>query len=131
MSARSRLGVAFAAATVALASVLVPSASARTAPVAVAPAPPRAASLLAPASSPRAASGVPGTVVLDGGRLRRTRVRLDHGDRRLARPLRELTARADNWLDQGPWTVVDKPKPAPGGDVHDYLSQAPYWWPSR
>jgi hypothetical protein len=42
-----------------------------------------------------------------------------------------LTARADNWLDQGPWTVVDKPKPAPGGDVHDYLSQAPYWWPSR
>jgi hypothetical protein len=42
-----------------------------------------------------------------------------------------LTARADNWLTQGPWTVVDKPKPAPGGDVHDYLSQAPYWWPSQ
>ncbi|MET7442904.1 alginate lyase family protein, partial [Streptomyces sp. NPDC005568] len=21
--------------------------------------------------------------------------------------------------------------PAPGGDVHDYLSQAPYWWPSQ
>lgn len=42
-----------------------------------------------------------------------------------------MTARADNWLPQGPWTVVDKPKPAPGGDVHDYLSQAPYWWPSQ
>jgi hypothetical protein len=41
-----------------------------------------------------------------------------------------LTTRADNWLHQGPWTVVDKPKPAPGGDVHDYLSQAPYWWPT-
>lgn len=26
---------------------------------------------------------------------------------------------------------MDKPKPAPGGDPHDYLSQAPYWWPSK
>ncbi|MDQ1033766.1 hypothetical protein QFZ75_000182 [Streptomyces sp. V3I8] len=34
-------------------------------------------------------------------------------------------------LDRGPWTVVDKPGPAPGGDVRDYPSQAPYWWPSR
>lgn len=45
--------------------------------------------------------------------------------------MRALTVRADKWLDQGPWTVVDKPRPAPGGDVHDYLSQAPYWWPSQ
>ncbi|MGW3743030.1 hypothetical protein ACWD62_21065, partial [Streptomyces sp. NPDC005146] len=22
-------------------------------------------------------------------------------------------------------------KPAPSGDPHDYLSQAPYWWPSQ
>ncbi|MGW7078523.1 hypothetical protein [Streptomyces sp. NPDC054866] len=28
---------------------------------------------------------------------------------------------ADAWLGQGPWTVVDKPRLAPGGDVHDYL----------
>jgi hypothetical protein len=81
--------------------------------------------------SARTAPAIPRTTVLDGGRLRRTRLRLDHGDHRLALSLRVLTARADNWLDQGPWTVVDKPKPAPGGDVHDYLSQAPYWWPSR
>ncbi|MFL4902926.1 alginate lyase family protein [Streptomyces sp. MMS24-I2-30] len=78
----------------------------------------------------QAAPTAPDTAVLDGARLQRTKVRLDHGDRQLRLVLKDLTARADTWLDQGPWTVVDKPRPAPGGDVHDYLSQAPYWWPS-
>ncbi|MEV6196825.1 alginate lyase family protein [Streptomyces sp. NPDC051920] len=130
MSARSRLALTIAAATVTLVSLVTPSASARTASPSVS-ALARAASARVPAVSGRTASGPPETVVLDGARLRRTRARLEKGDRGLARALRELTARADNWLDQGPWTVVDKPKPAPGGDVHDYLSQAPYWWPSQ
>ncbi|MCX4992316.1 MULTISPECIES: alginate lyase family protein [unclassified Streptomyces] len=117
MSARSRLGAV--AAAVALVVVFVPAASARP------------ASVVEPAASAHAVPRIPRTVVLDGGRLQRTRIRLDHGDPRLARPLRDLTTRADNWLDQGPWTVVDKPRPAPGGDPHDYLSQAPYWWPSQ
>ncbi|MFH9012040.1 alginate lyase family protein [Streptomyces sp. NPDC017943] len=73
---------------------------------------------------------VPHTTVLDGTRLERTRTRVQHGDPRLRQAVRALRARADKWLDQGPWTVVDKPRPAPGGDVHDYLSQAPYWWPT-
>ncbi|MFE9998575.1 alginate lyase family protein [Streptomyces avermitilis] len=106
MSARPRLAVLLAAAAT-LAAVVVPSASAHTAPKA------------------------PRTAVLDGTRLQQTRLRLDRGDPRLRRTLEDLTARADSWLNQGPWTVVDKPKPAPGGDVHDYLSQAPYWWPSQ
>lgn len=117
MSARSRLGLV-AAAAVAFASVVVPSASA-------APSPP------AHAVPARAVPAVPRTAVLDGHRLQETRILLDHGDRQLGRSLRDLTAHADTWLDQGPWTVVDKPKPAPGGDPHDYLSQAPYWWPSQ
>lgn len=103
MSGRSRAAVLLAA-VVTLGAVLVPSAQA----------------------APRA----PDTAVLDGARLQQTKLRLDRGDPQLHRALRNLTTRADNWLDQGPWTVVDKPKPAPGGDVHDYLSQAPYWWPS-
>ncbi|NNN30982.1 alginate lyase family protein [Streptomyces sp. S3(2020)] len=85
-------------------------------------------------SAPVAAHGtprVPHTAVLDGARMQQTKLRLDRGDRQLRRTLLALTARADRWLDQGPWTVVDKPRPAPGGDVHDYLSQAPYWWPGR
>ncbi|GAA2514404.1 alginate lyase family protein [Streptomyces levis] len=77
----------------------------------------------------RHAARVPDTVVLDGARLQRTKLRLEHGDPVLRRAVRALRARADRWLDQGPWTVVDKPRPAPSGDVHDYLSQAPYWWP--
>src|SRR5690349_11261401 len=110
MSARSRLAALLAAVTAftAFTALGVPAASAH-------PAPPK----------------VPRTAVLDGARLQQTRIRLDRGDPQLRRALGELTTRADAWLPQGPWTVVDKPKPAPGGDVHDYLSQAPYWWPSQ
>ncbi|MGW1750888.1 alginate lyase family protein [Streptomyces sp. NPDC002092] len=104
MSGRSRAAVLLAAA-VTFAAVLVPSV--------------------------HAAPRVPDTAVLDGVRLQRTKLRLDQGDAQLKLALRGLTARADNWLTQGPWTVVDKPRPAPGGDLHDYLSQAPYWWPTR
>ena len=107
MSARPRLGVLLVAVAV-LTAVFVPSASA----------------------SAHTAPAVPKTAVLDGARLQQTKLRLDRGDPQLRRALRNLTTRADNWLHQGPWTVVDKPKPAPGGDVHDYLSQAPYWWPT-
>ncbi|MFI9542740.1 alginate lyase family protein [Streptomyces sp. NPDC052016] len=84
-----------------------------------------------PAPGASAAHGIPRTAVLDGARLHQTKIRLAHGDAHLRRAARALTARADAWLGQGPWTVVDKPRPAPGGDVHDYLSQAPYWWPSQ
>ncbi|WP_405607722.1 alginate lyase family protein [Streptomyces sp. NBC_00076] len=108
MSARPRLGVLLAA-LAAFTAAAVPAASAKVAhPV------------------PKA----PHTAVLDGTRLQQTKIRLDRGDPQLRRTAKALTARADKWLNQGPWTVVDKPRPAPGGDVHDYLSQAPYWWPS-
>ncbi|MFB8182318.1 alginate lyase family protein [Streptomyces sp. NPDC055966] len=102
MSGRSRAAVLLAA-VVAFGAVLVPAA--------------------------HAAPKAPRAVVLDGARLQQTRARLGH-DPQLRRALKELTTRADTWLDQGPWTVVDKPRPAPGGDVHEYLSQAPYWWPT-
>ncbi|WP_329525865.1 alginate lyase family protein [Streptomyces sp. NBC_01462] len=110
MGRRPRAGVVLAA-VVALAAAVVPT----------------TASAHAGRSTPKA----PATAVLDGARLQRTKIRLDHGDAGLRHAVANLTARADGWLDQGPWTVVDKPKPAPGGDVHDYLSQAPYWWPSQ
>ncbi|MFD9006874.1 alginate lyase family protein [Streptomyces sp. NPDC059582] len=109
MTTRSRLGV-LVTVLAALTAGVVPVAAARPAhPV------------------PR----VPHTAVLDGTRLQQAKIRLDHGDPRLRRAAEALTDRADQWLGQGPWTVVDKPRPAPGGDVHDYLSQAPYWWPSQ
>ncbi|MFG3320640.1 alginate lyase family protein [Streptomyces sp. NPDC048171] len=82
-------------------------------------------------SEVHAVARAPRTAVLPGERMRYTKIRLALGDRELRAAVRQLTRRADRWLDQGPWTVVDKPRPAPGGDVHDYLSQAPYWWPSQ
>lgn len=42
-----------------------------------------------------------------------------------------LTAQADKWLTQGPWSVTYKKDPPPGGDIHDYSSQAPYFWASK
>ncbi|MFC4499385.1 MULTISPECIES: alginate lyase family protein [Streptomyces] len=110
MSARARLNVLLVALAAFTAGAL-PTASAQP----------------APHPAPRVAH----TAVLDGFRLQQTKLRLDRGDPRLRRSVAVLTDRADRWLGQGPWTVVDKPRPAPGGDVHDYLSQAPYWWPSQ
>ncbi|KAJ5460081.1 uncharacterized protein N7458_001633 [Penicillium daleae] len=73
----------------------------------------------------------PQTVVLDGCKLEEARRRLQDGtDRALQATLEVLTREADTWLTQGPWSVTMKRTLGPSGDVHDYVSQAPYWWPS-
>ncbi|GHJ38931.1 alginate lyase family protein [Streptomyces sp. TS71-3] len=118
MSRRPRLRLgAVVAATAALAALLVPAAS--------------AAAHGRPAGHPGPLPPAPKTAVLDGERLQAAKVRLELGDPGVRKAVKNLTAQADDWLGQGPWTVVDKPAPAPGGDPHDYLSQAPYWWPSQ
>ncbi|KAJ5765695.1 hypothetical protein N7520_005254 [Penicillium odoratum] len=74
----------------------------------------------------------PRTVVLDGFRLSEIRKRLHDGtDAALQVALKALTRQADEWLTQGPWSVTTKKKTPPSGDIHDYTSQAPYWWPSQ
>jgi hypothetical protein len=40
-----------------------------------------------------------------------------------------LRADADKALAVARFSVVDKPVAPPGGDKHDYMSQAPYFWP--
>ncbi|MDF9812058.1 alginate lyase family protein [Streptomyces sp. SPB162] len=119
MSGRRRGRVALLATLAGLAALLVPMAS----PASAAPdhAPPPAA---------HAGSKAPRTVVLDGERLRQTKARLAKGDPALRRAVAALRTQADGWLGQGPWTVTDKDRTPPGGDKHDYLSQAPYWWAS-
>ncbi|MHB8524931.1 MAG: alginate lyase family protein [Candidatus Acidiferrales bacterium] len=37
---------------------------------------------------------------------------------------------ADRALTQKPLSVMDKSVPPPSGDKHDYMSQAPYFWPN-
>ncbi|CAK7243033.1 MAG: hypothetical protein STHCBS139747_004540 [Sporothrix thermara] len=79
---------------------------------------------------------IPQTVTLDGRQLAATKARLQSTDKAANgndAPLHEalalLTAEAEGWLTQGPWSVTDKAKAGPSGNLHDYVSQAPYWWP--
>ncbi|KAL1868227.1 hypothetical protein VTK73DRAFT_3789 [Phialemonium thermophilum] len=73
----------------------------------------------------------PQTVVLDGSRLDRIRRDLHDGDKTLQATLQLLTSQADEWMKTNEtWSVTSKKKAPPSGDMHDYTSQAPYWWPS-
>ena len=36
---------------------------------------------------------------------------------------------ADRALKRSPYTIATKPQTPPSGDKHDFISQAPYWWP--
>src|SRR5262249_14739907 len=38
-------------------------------------------------------------------------------------------AEADHAMTVGPFSVMDKSVTPPSGDKHDYMSQAPYFWP--
>ena len=38
-------------------------------------------------------------------------------------------AAADKVMTHGPYSVTQKPRVPPSGDKHDYISQAPYFWP--
>ncbi|KAJ7661242.1 alginate lyase-domain-containing protein [Mycena rosella] len=76
------------------------------------------------------ACAVPNTVVLDPLRLVDAKARLGT-DPDLGTALTALTTQADSWLSQGPWSVTTKTTLPPGGDIHDYASQAPYFWASN
>lgn len=43
--------------------------------------------------------------------------------------LKYILARADKALKRAPNPVTNKPKAGPSGNLHDYLSIGPYWWP--
>ena len=43
--------------------------------------------------------------------------------------LQTLVRKAERRLTEGPFTVVTNGRTPPSGDKHDYMSQAPYWWP--
>jgi len=73
---------------------------------------------------------LPNTVVLDNSRLVDAKMRM-LTDASIRKALAALTTQADSWLNQGPWSVTNKKILPPGGDIHDYASQAPYYWPSN
>lgn len=73
----------------------------------------------------------PKTVVVEGSQLTDARQLLLAGNDPILQAAKEtLVAQANAWLREGPWSVMAKKKAPPSGDMHDYTSQAPYWWPS-
>jgi Alginate lyase len=71
--------------------------------------------------------GEPRLCSLDAERLGQARSRLT--DAALRPAMEALSREAEKALKAGPFSVTRKERVAPGGDKHDYLSLAPYWWP--
>jgi hypothetical protein len=50
-------------------------------------------------------------------------------DASVSTAIAQIRADADKALNGGPYSVTQKKHPLPGGDPHDYVSLAPYFWP--
>jgi hypothetical protein len=71
----------------------------------------------------------PRVFILDGDHLARLRQDLRNRPDAHAELLADIRRDADEALEDGPWSVMDKPLIPPSGDKHDYYSIGPYWWP--
>src|SRR5262249_2345304 len=88
------------------------------------------ASVLALSCSNLAAqTTAPRVFILNGQRLAETKRRIQSGDQTFAAALAKLESDARKALRQEPVSVVTKAVVPPSGDKHDYMSQAPYFWP--
>lgn len=57
------------------------------------------------------------------------RQRIAAADEPTLAALDTLVRKAERRLTEGTFTVVTNGRTPPSGDKHDYMSQAPYWWP--
>ena len=72
----------------------------------------------------------PQVFLLDPTRLQTTRQAINQGDKDVAAAWAKLQRDAQKALSAGPFSVVNKDATPPSGDKHDYMSQAPYFWPN-
>ena len=73
------------------------------------------------------AADAPRVFLLDAARVQQSRAMVR--DALVWPPWTALRADADQALALPRFSVVDKTATPPSGDKHDYLTQAPYWWP--
>src|SRR5438132_11285282 len=73
---------------------------------------------------------LPRVFLLDAKQLELNRRRISHGDKNLSAAWARLERDADKAMSTGPFSVVTKGVAPPSGDKHDYMSQAPYFWPN-
>jgi len=74
--------------------------------------------------------GTPKVFSADPQTLAANKSALAAGDATLRPALNRLLADADDRLGWEPLSVMDKSQIPPSGDKHDYISQAPYFWPN-
>ncbi|MBU6409489.1 MAG: alginate lyase family protein [Verrucomicrobia bacterium] len=72
----------------------------------------------------------PRVVWADPNALADAKARLAAGDPALKSALNALLDDAEQALRARPQSVMDKRQIPPSGDKHDYISQAPYFWPN-
>jgi hypothetical protein len=68
-------------------------------------------------------------LLLDRAHLAEVAEGIRRGDPALKASVAALEEEARKALTFGPVSVMDKGVTPPSGDKHDYMSQAPYWWP--
>jgi hypothetical protein len=71
----------------------------------------------------------PRVFLLNAKQLQVTRQRVQAGDKSLTPAWAKLEGEAQKALSATPSSVVSKETTPPSGDKHDYMSQAPYFWP--
>jgi len=79
-------------------------------------------------ASPQSTNGAP-LILIDRSQLESVRARLARGDAEVTAARTALEDAAKQALAAKPLSVLDKTIVPPSGDKHDYMSQAPYWWP--
>ena len=68
-------------------------------------------------------------ILLDPAAMAAYKTAYKAGSKAETAQVQKLLADADRALKRGPYTITAKPQMPPSGDKHDYISQAPYWWP--
>ena len=68
-------------------------------------------------------------LLLDSQQLTSTKNQLKQGESRLKKAFVQLIIEADKALRKGPFSVTEKTKVPPSGNIHDYASYSRYWWP--
>jgi len=66
---------------------------------------------------------------VDGEVLVKSKARINAKDALIIPAYKQLLKDADKAMDFGPVSVMEKKNNPPGGDRHDYMSLAPYYWP--
>ena len=81
-------------------------------------------------TSPEKTQVLPRTVVLDPSTLLKLKQDFNEGNNTmLGLSLHALVLQASSLLNKKATSVVDKSELPPSGDIHDFLSLAPYRWP--